>query len=317
MTEPRINMRRYYLGIAAVGFTMGIFAGLSSSPVVAVLLPLLFGLLGGAGGLYLGIANLADDSTPWRFRAIGTALLALTIPLTIAAMYASVVRTGSPWSSFLLVRRQASAEMPSLRGMSADAALELLLLRRKLDMLGVKPDEQKLVLETASQDLQGTRTRPLLVAACQQVVAAARKALVQLEPTLEELGGDPSQAALEDIARMLRGMASEYSYYAQKIADGGWLPVSAIGARLEVDRDRLIAALHNEDATSALAKREPLRNALWDVQVLLIEEAAKTTMGWRADSRLAEALNEFFKSSAGKGSDAAAAPAQLTPAFAH
>ena len=52
--DPKALRRTYWPSVAALvlGLAIGWFAGLSSSPVVGTLLPLLFGLFGGAGGFY-------------------------------------------------------------------------------------------------------------------------------------------------------------------------------------------------------------------------------------------------------------------------
>jgi len=47
----------YGVSFALLGLSAGIFAGLSNSPVIGVLLPLLFGLIGGANGFYLYRVN--------------------------------------------------------------------------------------------------------------------------------------------------------------------------------------------------------------------------------------------------------------------
>jgi hypothetical protein len=51
--------RWFTLGLALVGVATGYLIALSKSPVVGIVLPLLFGLIGGAGGVYLWQADLA------------------------------------------------------------------------------------------------------------------------------------------------------------------------------------------------------------------------------------------------------------------
>jgi hypothetical protein len=48
------------LGFALVGAATGLFAGMSQSPVVAALLPMLFALLGGTGGIFIAKTDLLD-----------------------------------------------------------------------------------------------------------------------------------------------------------------------------------------------------------------------------------------------------------------
>jgi hypothetical protein len=64
----------YSAGLGFVGAATGFFAGASNTPIVGTLLLLLFGLIGGTGGLYLASADLTSPSTGWRIRWLGTAL---------------------------------------------------------------------------------------------------------------------------------------------------------------------------------------------------------------------------------------------------
>ena len=53
----------YGLGCALLGFLIGISAGQSESPIVAVMVPLLFALLSGGGGVYVAkAAHLERES---------------------------------------------------------------------------------------------------------------------------------------------------------------------------------------------------------------------------------------------------------------
>jgi hypothetical protein len=64
----------YALGLAIIGLAAGFFAGASSTPIVATLLPLLFALVGGASGLYLATADLSAPWVAWRIGAPGRAI---------------------------------------------------------------------------------------------------------------------------------------------------------------------------------------------------------------------------------------------------
>jgi hypothetical protein len=66
----------YALGSALLGLLIGVSVGLSESPIVAVLVPLLFALLSGGGGFYVAKASYTGDSSfgvllagiDWRLR---------------------------------------------------------------------------------------------------------------------------------------------------------------------------------------------------------------------------------------------------------
>ena len=54
-------VRWYMLGFALLGGAVGFFAGSSQSPVIGTLLPLLFGLIGGAGDEMQAHASLREQ----------------------------------------------------------------------------------------------------------------------------------------------------------------------------------------------------------------------------------------------------------------
>jgi hypothetical protein len=57
-TGLRASLLAYAFGLALLTAYVGFAAGLSESPVVATLVPLIFGLLGGAGGFYIAQEDL-------------------------------------------------------------------------------------------------------------------------------------------------------------------------------------------------------------------------------------------------------------------
>ncbi len=75
----------YFLGCISLGTVAGFLVGSSSSPVVGVVLPLLFALLGGATGV-LGLlpAHPNSERARARFRIVGGAAAAVSIPFLLA-----------------------------------------------------------------------------------------------------------------------------------------------------------------------------------------------------------------------------------------
>src|SRR5262245_25203698 len=66
--SPPLNPRdiRWHVlaGLVSLGFTAGLFAGLSQSPVGTTLIAGLFGLLGGGGFLTLALKQWTGDAAP-------------------------------------------------------------------------------------------------------------------------------------------------------------------------------------------------------------------------------------------------------------
>jgi hypothetical protein len=145
----------YGAAFALLGLSAGIFAGLSNSPVVGVLLPLLFGLIGGANGFYLYRIDLTDKLDLHRLKIVGQMLTVFLIFLLTGTFYGILVRTGSELSS-LVPRLQPLDEptelpvvIPDLDTLDTGTALELTLLRYRLQALGTNKEEQKVILATA------------------------------------------------------------------------------------------------------------------------------------------------------------------------
>ncbi len=71
-------MAVFYVGIILMALMIGLLSGVSESPVVATLLPLLFGLITAGGNLYVLWGKKAEDETPkkkereTRARFLGT-----------------------------------------------------------------------------------------------------------------------------------------------------------------------------------------------------------------------------------------------------
>jgi hypothetical protein len=81
---PSVSSLRWFLiGFGLVGLAVGYLAGSSNSPVLSTLLPLLFGLIGGAGGFYLSGVDFSLPQTLARLRLLGIALTVFVSTLAI------------------------------------------------------------------------------------------------------------------------------------------------------------------------------------------------------------------------------------------
>jgi hypothetical protein len=84
----------YGLGTFFLGLLLGIAAGLSRSPVVGILIPLLFSILGGAGSLYLSTADMEAPAFSRRTRIVGVFMVIVAISVMLGSVYGITVRTG-------------------------------------------------------------------------------------------------------------------------------------------------------------------------------------------------------------------------------
>lgn len=156
-SPPSISQLRWYIAsFGAMGLATGLFVGLSSSPVIGTLLPLLLGLVGGAGGIYLAQANLSMPETIARAKTLGVSgilFVAFCIP---ASLYGMSIRNQTPLKSLLAITSPSDDEQNqgALKIPSTGEMLKLAMFRAHLKMLGATKAEQKSILTQIEQELQ-------------------------------------------------------------------------------------------------------------------------------------------------------------------
>jgi hypothetical protein len=126
-----------------VGLSAGFFAGMSNTPVVGVLLPLLFALVGGTGGLYLANAPLDSAIAIQRIGVIGKGLCVLSIACLLGALSGIGVRVGINLSPSTLT---------TLGSSEPAQALEVLALRSRLKILEASETDETNILKHAAAD---------------------------------------------------------------------------------------------------------------------------------------------------------------------
>ena len=120
----------YVIGLSVVGFVGGFFAGGSGSPVVGVVLPLIFSLIGGASGMFIGKADLSNDADVSRMALLGLSLLAFSTMLWFGAVSGASSRLSKSISSIVFPDM---LEVGSIkRSRTVTEAIALSLLRAKI-----------------------------------------------------------------------------------------------------------------------------------------------------------------------------------------
>src|SRR5262245_45022719 len=99
--DVKQGVRWFIAGFSLLGLSVGLLAGNSNSPVVGVVLPLLFGLVGGASGFHLAQIDLTSKTEGRRLRYLGVALIAFMLPLLLGSAYGVLLRTGLGVASLL------------------------------------------------------------------------------------------------------------------------------------------------------------------------------------------------------------------------
>ena len=131
----------------SLGGVVGLLVGLSNSPVVAVLLPLLFALLGGTGGFFALRVDFSKDGPKRGLAAFGASLTCICVGIATGTFWGLALReTPRSWS---LLATEACTEFPP-GGVTDDEALEWVLLDARLCLLGLTLEQRALLLERIS-----------------------------------------------------------------------------------------------------------------------------------------------------------------------
>lgn len=221
--------RWYLAGTLLVGVGAGLFAGMSASPVVAVLLPLLFALLGGAAGLYLAGVDLADPLAQEKLRLLGIVVTTLMAALIPSTLYGVLVRTGADLRSLVPGSTAAQRELEIAPGTDPVQPLELLLLRKRLQLIGATEAEQENVVALAQTASARVATTEGLSALFRRLAASAKQARDLFAEDLMERTKDEQQLrAAQELFTFVRRVAPQYEFSANYLTSGHHVPISSV-----------------------------------------------------------------------------------------
>ena len=181
--KARSAYRWYVLACSMLGVGIGYFVGSSQSPVVTVLLPLLFGLLGGAGTFHMLQMDATSETSVDRHRYLAKAMVLFVILCFVGTAYGALVRTGATVSKLLPMQIfiKQKSNLPGLDESSLHEAMELVLIRARLQALGVSPDELKNILRKASAVFGASRWDESVERMLKSVVDEGKKTLNELK----------------------------------------------------------------------------------------------------------------------------------------
>jgi hypothetical protein len=206
------GLRWYLCGLLVVGFVAGFFAGLSQTPVVGVLLPLLFALVGGTGGLYLANANFDSTVGLHRMSLLGRALCAFSLACLAGAGGGIIVRVvPSHLSSNSESIGQAIGE-EALK-LKPDEVLQLLALRERLSLLGLSWEESKNVLKIAVGEINDA-TRAVSAEKMQITLSEANQLAEALQKTIAaEPNGGLNDGGITGLSNDLKAFVYKCAFW--------------------------------------------------------------------------------------------------------
>jgi len=305
----------YGVSFGLLGLCVGLFAGLSHSPVIGVLLPLLFGLIGGANGLYLARADLTNEQDRKRLGLLGLMLSVFLILVLAGSFYGMLVRTGGGLSALLphsqpvgdsTTRKVALADIDTL---DAGTALELALLRYRLSRLGVGATEQKTILAAAREAIQPSLDREQMAAVFRNLFTLADQIGTLLSEQDVEKKDAPSQP--EEILRFVRVKMSQYGYLIQHLPQHD-VPISHLVDLIERNRKDFSSLIRERRwqkrdepsrFTQWLLDNPGIRNKLWELELAYADTAYRMRdLGWLSGQPLAKTIDGLIQSTGSSAS---------------
>jgi len=181
----------YRIGLLLLGVCVGLLTGLSQSPVVSVLLPLLFSLIAGTSGFFAATAIAKGGRALVHLDEIGKLIIWFVAPILVFALYGAAIRTDSPLSAYLAPF--SSKDDSAFEKLYAEASPEdkvlVAQMRGLLRKAGLNDQEAASVAEAISKkrlsDADGKTTQKhlkVLIAALEESETALTQALAKVTP---------------------------------------------------------------------------------------------------------------------------------------
>lgn len=271
------------LGMGALGAVLGLLVAWSASPVVATVMPLLFGLIGGAGSFSLLKADLTKPAAQKTTRALGASLLSCCSAFLVALVIGVSTRGYVEAMQSNALTYQLSADELA----NPASAIDRLLLRQRLIAIGASKSEIRSIMRAdAKADFKGAadtigQAVTALLAAHDQLSAADQQKVSEAPGFAKLISAaryfsivkgamDPNVPMTEEDFHLLTN--NLYSINALTI-----LPTDPAAAKSFTDHPALIAAVTN------------ISEALW------------RTAGVADPSVRASEMDNFIKTATGPG----------------
>ncbi len=135
-----------------IGVLVGYLTGASNSPVVGVVIPAIFTLIGGAGSVYLLNMDFKIKESAFKFKIIGISTSFFVLTFIIGLLVGVATRSPYGWAAIFPRSTVKIDEIAVDEIGETKDNIELILLRRKLQMLGATESEVNKIVVLARKE---------------------------------------------------------------------------------------------------------------------------------------------------------------------
>ncbi|MGH6899687.1 MAG: hypothetical protein ACREJ5_24580 [Geminicoccaceae bacterium] len=230
-------MWAYVIGLGALGAAIGYLIPLSQSPVLGTLLPLIFGLAGGAASIYSMRSDVTSPVARRKLTLLGSSLAAFCIALIATIAVSIRVRDADR-------PQHAAIDFASIE---PHEALELAALRERLRLLRLDSIEQSTVLANAvnlirqrdEQMAQAVEVKDKSAKTFRQETLAKVATLInELAPNFRLPAGVEAEEqeveAIQTLEVLVNALGPALQDYVNRVAKGEELPEDGVSRGLEV-----------------------------------------------------------------------------------
>ncbi len=178
--------RAIFLCFSMLGLTIGIYVGMSESPIAATVVGSLFGLTG-AGGILALLTKTGEDAvSPGRLRDVGKCLSLLCAMSVLGSLFGIAMRNGAiPDLFYASPTEDTLVDLTvGLEDLDFSQHAKLIILQTKLQQLGLPPRENNVILTALRETSETAGSKTLTAAAVARCLQEAQS-LQQLSDTLQ------------------------------------------------------------------------------------------------------------------------------------
>jgi hypothetical protein len=291
----------YVIGIFFLGLLIGYVSGMSDVPIVATLLPLLFGLISAGTGLYILRSQLTSKSSLLKLSVLAYSLVALSVSVYLGSVYGINIRTGSSYNDFIpFAEAKVGTEKVGIGAGDPFTNVELIILRSKLKLAGAQPSEIDRILYLMSNNANSSsviaQKDSLQYVAIQQLDQAII-VIGRLTADRKTSMGDSSKFGNRDVENRLYYLKKKLieirplvSYYRSNVQTYNY----SIGENIESVLNQLNTILADSESLNELGQKQgvdvAILNTLYNTFSLLYQ---LSSLGVFDMEKLNELLDKF------------------------